>query len=135
MNVCTVLLYGSYMENKARCKRHLRGFDICCLRKVLWIQWEQRVTNVKIGQESGIISSTWLMNIVDNICGETGWFKREQGISSTKLMNIVNYSSPINMVKRAGDNMINIIVDHCLPTSVDRHGCLQHFLRHLVMVL
>jgi len=54
-NVRSVLLYGSETwKTNTKCESRLRGFEGRCLRRILQIRWEQRVTNAEIAQRTGI---------------------------------------------------------------------------------
>ena len=61
-NVRSVLLYASetWRTNK-RLESRLRGFEGRCLRRILRIRWEQRVTNKEISRHTGI------NNIVEDV--------------------------------------------------------------------
>ena len=61
-NVRSVLLYGAetWLTNQ-RIESRLRGFEGRCLRRILKVRWEHRVTNVEIAARTGID------NIVDEI--------------------------------------------------------------------
>ena len=61
-NVHSVLLYASetWKTNK-RLESRLRGFEGRCLRRILRIRWEQRVTNKEISRRIGI------NNIVEDV--------------------------------------------------------------------
>ena len=61
-NVRSVLLYASetWRTNK-KIESRLRGFEGRCLRRILRIHWEQRVTNQEVSRRTGI------NNIVDEV--------------------------------------------------------------------
>ena len=58
-NVRSILLYASetWRTNK-RLESRLRGFEGRCLRRILKIRWEQRITNKEIRRRTGINSIT-----------------------------------------------------------------------------
>ena len=54
-NACSILLYASetWRTNK-KIESKLRGFDGRCLRRILHIWWEQRVTNNEVWEREGM---------------------------------------------------------------------------------
>ena len=58
-NVRSVLLYGAETwKTSTKTESRLRGFEGRCLRRILKIRWQQKITNEEISQITGINSIT-----------------------------------------------------------------------------